>query len=276
MKTEHASRQWRILLLMGVLLVTGGMAGCKKAKTCASTCTAAETCCGTCKTAIQFDNDTFYDADGNFLPDVAKDAYITLMKYHGYPVFPGVKEKLWVSDYGTGQFTKLGLGANLHDRELISVHEDAGVSGSSIDHRPGVRAALDEACHRRGALVVHSLSRLARSTRDTLLIADVGESSWEAFYLGIPGADYGWPCVEGSHPLVACDPAPAPGSLTDPIFEYHHGNLTPPVQGAAAISGPVYPADQYPESFHHRRFFADHEGKWIRHAFVEPDGTWSV
>ncbi len=70
------------------------------------------------------------------------------------------------------QREKLGLWASLHDRELISVHEDAGVSGSSIDHRPGVRAALDEACQRRGALVVHSLSRLGRSTRDTLLIAD--------------------------------------------------------------------------------------------------------
>lgn len=70
------------------------------------------------------------------------------------------------------QREKLGLWANLHDRELVSVHEDAGVSGSSIEHRPGVRDALDEACQRRGALVVYSLSRLARSTRDTLLIAD--------------------------------------------------------------------------------------------------------
>ncbi len=29
------------------------------------------------------------------------------MKYHGYPVYDGIREKLWVSDYGTGQFAKL-------------------------------------------------------------------------------------------------------------------------------------------------------------------------
>ena len=65
------------------------------------------------KGKIRFKNDYFYDADGTFKPEAGKDAYIALMKYHGYPVFPDVREKLWVSDYGTGQFTKLGLGANL-------------------------------------------------------------------------------------------------------------------------------------------------------------------
>jgi len=60
---------------------------------------------------IQFDNGWFYDQDGKFIESRGKDAYIALMKFHGYPVFPGIKEKLWVSDYGTGEFTKLGLGA---------------------------------------------------------------------------------------------------------------------------------------------------------------------
>ena len=62
--------------------------------------------------SIGFANEYFYDADGTFSEDKAKDAYIAMMKYHGYPVFEGVKEKLWVSDYGTGQFAKLGLGAH--------------------------------------------------------------------------------------------------------------------------------------------------------------------
>lgn len=65
------------------------------------------------KPEINFDNAYFYDADGKFKPEAAMDAYIALMKYHGYPVFPDAREKLWVSDYGTGQFTKLGLGANI-------------------------------------------------------------------------------------------------------------------------------------------------------------------
>jgi len=60
---------------------------------------------------IHFDNAYFYDASGRFLPERAKDAYIALMRYHGYPVYKGMRENLWVSDYGTRQFTKLGLGA---------------------------------------------------------------------------------------------------------------------------------------------------------------------
>jgi D-lyxose ketol-isomerase len=63
------------------------------------------------KQALVFDNASFYNADGTFNVEAGKDAYIKMMKYHGYPIFPGLKEKLWVSDYGLGQFTKLGLGA---------------------------------------------------------------------------------------------------------------------------------------------------------------------
>ena len=58
-----------------------------------------------------------------------------------------------------------------NDCELVAVHMDAGISGSSMDHRHGLLEAL--AATRRGTvLVVYSLSRLARSTRDTLVIAD--------------------------------------------------------------------------------------------------------
>ena len=62
---------------------------------------------------IQFDNASFYGADGKFDVEKGKDAIMALMKHHGYPVFPGMREKIWVSDYGTGQFTKLGLAAYL-------------------------------------------------------------------------------------------------------------------------------------------------------------------
>lgn len=70
--------------------------------------------CPFAKTArIHLDNAYFYDAQGKFLPERAKDAYIALMKYHGYPVYNEMREKLWVSDYGTGQFARLGLGARM-------------------------------------------------------------------------------------------------------------------------------------------------------------------
>ncbi len=62
---------------------------------------------------LRFKNETFYGADGQFDVEKGKDAIIALCKHHGYHVFPELREGLWVSDYGTGQFTKLGLAAYL-------------------------------------------------------------------------------------------------------------------------------------------------------------------
>jgi D-lyxose ketol-isomerase len=59
-----------------------------------------------------FDNASFYK-DGKFDVEKGKDAVIALMKYHGYPDYPGMREALWVSDYGTGEFTRLGLAARM-------------------------------------------------------------------------------------------------------------------------------------------------------------------
>jgi len=54
---------------------------------------------------------------------------------------------------------------------LISVHSDT-LSGGRAANRPGLQLALTEVCQRKGVLVVYSLSRLARSTKDALLIAE--------------------------------------------------------------------------------------------------------
>jgi DNA invertase Pin-like site-specific DNA recombinase len=56
--------------------------------------------------------------------------------------------------------------------ELAAVHVDAGISGKRADNRPGLQAAVDAACAGKAALVVYGLSRLARSVRDTLDLAD--------------------------------------------------------------------------------------------------------
>jgi D-lyxose ketol-isomerase len=53
-----------------------------------------------------------------------KDAVVTLCEHHGYPVFPGFRDNLWVSDYGAGQFAKMGLAAyifvnNEEDRYMM-------------------------------------------------------------------------------------------------------------------------------------------------------------
>ena len=62
--------------------------------------------------------------------------------------------------------------AALNEYELTEVFEDAGISGSKTSNRPGLQAAIDAACSEKAALVVYSLSRLARSTRDALSISE--------------------------------------------------------------------------------------------------------
>lgn len=68
------------------------------------------------------------------------------------------------------QRAKVAAWADLNGYELAGIFEDAGISGTKAD-RPGLAAAL-AAVGKGDALVVYSLSRLARSTRHTLDISE--------------------------------------------------------------------------------------------------------
>ena len=67
---------------------------------------------------------------------------------------------------------KIEAWALANDYELVGIEIDAGMSGKRADNREALQRALDRACAERTALVVYSLSRLSRSTKDTLSIAD--------------------------------------------------------------------------------------------------------
>lgn len=68
------------------------------------------------------------------------------------------------------QRAKIAAWAALHDAQLVAVFADEGVSGARAD-RPGLQQAIATARRERAALVVYSLSRLSRSTLDTLRLA---------------------------------------------------------------------------------------------------------
>jgi len=70
------------------------------------------------------------------------------------------------------QREKVAAWCTLNDFELAEVYVDAGISGKRADNRPELQAALDHVCRVGGVLVVYSLSRLARSTRDTITISE--------------------------------------------------------------------------------------------------------
>ena len=69
------------------------------------------------------------------------------------------------------QRAKIEAWAVLNDYELTAIHVDAGISGKGMANRPGLQDALAD-CKKGSALVVYSLSRLARSTKDTIEISE--------------------------------------------------------------------------------------------------------
>ncbi len=76
------------------------------------------------------------------------------------------------------QRAKIEAWCQVNDIELSGIYVDAGVSGKRADNRPQLQTALEEVCRTRGVLVVYSLSRLARSTKDTIQIAErLGKAS---------------------------------------------------------------------------------------------------
>lgn len=69
------------------------------------------------------------------------------------------------------QEAKIRAWADLNGAESVTIYRDAGISGKRADNRPGLQEALS-AIGKGDALIVYSLSRLARSTRDTIEIAE--------------------------------------------------------------------------------------------------------
>ena len=85
--------------------------GCKKA--------CSENACS--KDSLKFDNADFY-TDGKFNEEAAKDAVIRLMKYYSYPITEKTRSQLWVSDYGTGYFTEVGLAAIMYANDTKDMY----------------------------------------------------------------------------------------------------------------------------------------------------------
>jgi len=69
------------------------------------------------------------------------------------------------------QRSRIGEWARTSGYELAAVYADEGVSGKRADNRAELQRAVTEACKRKGALVVYSLSRLARSVPDAYALA---------------------------------------------------------------------------------------------------------
>jgi len=60
---------------------------------------------------LNYPTEHFYNADGSFNADKAKEAYYQMMEYYSYPISDVLKsEEFWVCDFMQRDCTKLGMG----------------------------------------------------------------------------------------------------------------------------------------------------------------------
>jgi len=69
------------------------------------------------------------------------------------------------------QQEKIRLWCLTNEYQLVGFFTDSGISGKKMDNRPSIQAAI-HACKNATALVTYSLSRLTRSTKDLIQIAE--------------------------------------------------------------------------------------------------------
>ena len=90
-----------------------------------------------------------------------------------------------------------------------------------------------------------------------LVVGDVGGERWEEINRGDPGANFGWPCLEGPLPNSgdpACAAVLSGAAPTTPAWHsYAHADGY-----SAAIGGDFYTGDKYPAAYQGAYFFADH------------------
>ncbi|MEA2139673.1 MAG: hypothetical protein QOG56_2823, partial [Solirubrobacteraceae bacterium] len=75
-----------------------------------------------------------------------------------------------------------------------------------------------------------------------LYIDDVGQAVWDEIDEGVAGADYGWNtreghCANGS----STDCGAPPAGMTNPIFDYGHGDLCSSITGGAFVPNDAWP-----------------------------------
>ncbi len=98
------------------------------------------------------------------------------MKIVGY-VRVSTDEQVRDGDSLDAQKGRIEAWAKAMDYSILHIEADEGISGKSVTSRQGLQRAVEIACSEGAALVVYSLSRLSRSTRDTLMLADTLDKS---------------------------------------------------------------------------------------------------
>jgi glucose/arabinose dehydrogenase len=94
-------------------------------------------------------------------------------------------------------------------------------------------------------------------TNGDLVIGDVGASSWEEVNRGRRGANFGWPCFEGTtvaNTTSPCDKiTTAPQTVVAPLHVFSHAEGR-----VAVIGGEFYTGSLYPVAYRNAYFFGEY------------------
>jgi len=117
----------------------------------------------------------------------------------------------------------------------------------------------------------YNFDDVARGGTGALVIADVGQTSWEEIDYeprGRAGRNYGWRNREGAHDNPNVTPRqPAYFPLTDPIFEYGRN------EGRSVTGGFIYRGVRLGAAFRGRYFFGDYVTGRVWSLALTIDGT---
>jgi len=92
----------------------------------------ADAATGETRKVKTYTNADFYDAEGKFLVDKAREAYYDMFRRFRYPITPTIEKDMWILDFGLGDFANVGMGGILWVNR-----QDYGYFGHEIYLLPG-------------------------------------------------------------------------------------------------------------------------------------------
>jgi D-lyxose ketol-isomerase len=92
---------------------------------------------------MQYKNEDFYNSDGTFNVEKAKQAYYEMMEYFNYPIVDRLRtDEFWTLDFALGKFTEVGMAGIF----WVNNQED-NYFGHEIYLLPG--QMIPEHCHKK-------------------------------------------------------------------------------------------------------------------------------